>query len=103
VSATSSRIFRSFRPSTFATVLKPTISSFTPTSASRYSWVTITGNNFSTVTRVKFGSYSAYTFVIVSNTEIRAQIGSRRRNALVKITITNNAGSTTSSSSIKTL
>jgi len=57
---------------TFATpfVVKPTITSFSPTSGAVGSAVTITGNNLSGVTGVKFNNVSATSITVVSPTSI---------------------------------
>ncbi len=53
----------------------PTISSFTPTSAPTGTFVTINGNNFLSVTDVRFGSQTAANYTVLSPTQISAQIG----------------------------
>lgn len=53
----------------------PSITSFTPTSASAGISVTINGNNFTGVTNVSFGGVAAMSFNVVSSTIITATIG----------------------------
>ena len=60
---------------TTPSVTVPTISSFTPTTASQGDTVTITGNNFIGVTSVSFGGVTASSFIVNSNTSIKAVVG----------------------------
>jgi hypothetical protein len=60
---------------TFTFVLTPTITSFTPTSASPGATVTITGTNLTGTTQVRFGGTNAASFVVVSPTQIDAVVG----------------------------
>ncbi len=60
---------------TSGTVTVPTISSFTPTTASQGDTVTITGNNFIGVMSVSFGGVAASSFSVNSNTSIKAVVG----------------------------
>lgn len=60
---------------TFTYVLTPTITSFTPTSASPGATVTITGTNLTGATQVRFGGTNAASFVVVSATQIDAVVG----------------------------
>jgi len=57
-------------------VPKPTITSFSPTSASAGDTVIITGTNFTGATVVSFGGSAATSFSIVSATSISAKVGS---------------------------
>ncbi len=50
----------------------PTVSSFTPTSATPFQRVTITGTGFTDATAVKFGGIDVIHFDIISDTEIQA-------------------------------
>jgi len=52
----------------------PTVSSFTPTSASNGTTVTITGTNFTGATAVSFGSTAATSFNVASATSITAVV-----------------------------
>ena len=56
-------------------VVGPTITSFTPTTASTGTTVTITGGNFSGTTSVSFGGVAASTFTVTSATSISAVVG----------------------------
>ena len=55
---------------------KPTITSFTPTSAVRDSTVTIKGTNFTAATAVSFGGVPAAAFTVVDSATITAVVGS---------------------------
>jgi len=68
----------------------PVVSSFTPTSGSRNTSVTITGSNFSGVTAVTFGGVAATSFVVNSPTSITAVVGN---GASGNVSVTNSAGS----------
>ena len=70
----------------------PVVSSFTPTSGSRSTSVTITGSNFSGITSVTFGGVAATSFVVNSATSITAIVGN---GASGSVTVTNSAGSGT--------
>ncbi|MFM2358802.1 MAG: hypothetical protein RLY16_795, partial [Bacteroidota bacterium] len=61
--------------STFTYYPAPTITSFTPTTASFGDVVTITGTNFTGTTSVNFGATAATSFVVVSATSITAVVG----------------------------
>jgi Leucine-rich repeat (LRR) protein len=52
----------------------PIITSFMPPSGGIGTFVTITGANFVNVNNVRFGGIAAQNFVVVSSTEIRAQV-----------------------------
>jgi hypothetical protein len=52
------------------------ITSFTPTSAAQGNVVTINGMNFSGAFHVSFGGVAASSFTVISNTQIRATVGS---------------------------
>ncbi|EHQ25599.1 MBG domain-containing protein [Mucilaginibacter paludis] len=62
---------------TFA-VIAPvaTLTSFNPTTAASGTTVTLTGTNFTGATAVKFGGTAATSFTVVSDTQIRAVVGS---------------------------
>ena len=53
----------------------PTITSFTPMSAPTGTFVTINGTNFTGASIVRFGSTTAANFVVMSPTQIIAQVG----------------------------
>ncbi len=53
----------------------PTITSFTPASATSGDTITISGTNFTGTNTVTFGGVSAYSFKVVSSTSITAVIG----------------------------
>ncbi len=59
-----------------AVVTIPTISSFTPTTASAGTTVTITGTGFTGATAVSFGGVAATSYTVVSATSITAVVGS---------------------------
>lgn len=59
----------------FTYVLTPTITSFTPTSASPGATITITGTNLSGTTAVSFGGTAAASFMNVSATQVTAVVG----------------------------
>jgi hypothetical protein len=52
----------------------PTVSSFSPTSASKGATITITGTNFTGATAVSFGGTAAISFTVVSSTSITAVV-----------------------------
>jgi hypothetical protein len=54
----------------------PTISSFSPTSATNGQTVTITGTNFTGATAVSFGGTAATSFIVVNSTTITAVVAS---------------------------
>ena len=54
----------------------PTISSFTPTTASSGTTVTITGTNLTSATAVSFGGTAATSFSVVNSTTVTAVVGS---------------------------
>ena len=54
---------------------QPTISSFTPTSASKNSVITITGTNFTGITNITLGGTSVASFTVVSSNTIQAMVG----------------------------
>lgn len=72
----------------------PEISSFSPTSGSTGTMVTINGSNFSNTLGVSFGGVNAQSFVVTSPTSIVAIVGS---GASGNITIINSAGTATAS------
>ncbi|MFN5335450.1 MAG: fasciclin domain-containing protein [Bacteroidota bacterium] len=73
--------------------IAPTITSFTPTSGTTGTSVTITGTNFTGTTAVKFGSVNAASFNVVSATSITAVVGV---GATGKVSVTNAVGTATS-------
>ncbi len=70
----------------------PTISSFSPTSATTGGVITITGTNFSGATAVSFGGIPAHSFQIISNTMIIATVAG---GATGNVMVTTLAGSAT--------
>ena len=72
----------------------PTITSFTPTSGSTGTTVTITGTNF-TGTEVKFGGRDAASFTVDSANQITAVVGT---GSTGKVTVTTDGGTATSAS-----
>src|SRR5581483_1489702 len=64
----------------------PAISSFTPTSGSAGTSVTISGQNFTGATAVAFGGTPASDFVVDSDTQIRADIASGTTSGTVSVT-----------------
>jgi len=59
----------------FSHILAPGITSFTPTSGSTGTTVTITGTNFTGATAVKFGGTDAQSYTVDSATQITAVVG----------------------------
>ena len=72
----------------------PTITGFTPTSATEGDVVTITGTNFQDVTDVKFGGTAATSYTVVSTTSITAVVGSGHTGA---VSVTTTGGTDTES------
>lgn len=70
----------------------PTISSFTPSTVSTRTPVTITGTNFTNVTAVTIGATAAASYTVVSSTQITAIVGSGSSGT---IKVTTAAGSAT--------
>ena len=64
---------------------QPTITSFTPTTASAGQTITITGTNFTAVTSVKIGGVEVQSFVVVSPTQITAVLASATANGSVEV------------------
>lgn len=60
--------------SNFTVLNPPVIASFSPASGVSGSQITLTGSNFSTVTAVRFNGALASSFIIDSNTQIRATV-----------------------------
>jgi hypothetical protein len=60
----------------FIPAAKPTITSFTPTSAGKDSTVTIKGTNLTAATAVSFGGVPAASYTVVDSTTITAVVGS---------------------------
>jgi len=71
----------------------PTITSFTPTSGTLNTVVTIYGQNFSGCNQVLFGGTPAAAFVVVSPTQIRAQVAAGSSGAII---VSTPSGSSTS-------
>ena len=59
----------------YTLTLSPTITAFTPSTASSGATVTITGTNFTGATAVSFGGIAAASFVVVNTTTITAVVG----------------------------
>jgi hypothetical protein len=70
----------------------PTITSFTPTSATEGQTVTITGENFQNVTAVSFGTTAAASFEVVNSTTITAVLGTGHTGV---VSVTTNSGTDT--------
>lgn len=64
----------------------PTVSSFTPTSGSSGSSVTITGTNFTGATSVSFGGTAAASYTVVSAASITAVLGAGASGAVKVVT-----------------
>jgi hypothetical protein len=73
----------------FVFVPKPVITSFTPVISKSGAVVTLTGKNFTSVTEVSFGGWSASTFTVVSPTTITAVVG---RGATGNVSVTSPGG-----------
>ena len=84
----------------FTFIAAPTISSFTPNSGAQGINVTISGTNFTGATSVKFGGTEAASFIINSPTSINAVVATGSTGT---ISVTNPAGSATSSGSFTLL
>jgi len=76
--------------SNFVVTFVPSISSFTPTSGPVGTPVTITGNNLTGITDVKFNGVSATSFIMDSITQVRANVPTGASSG--KITVTNPYG-----------
>jgi hypothetical protein len=63
----------------------PTISNFTPTSATAGTIVTINGTNLHYTTRVRFGGVEAASFVVVSPTRLRAVVATASTSGAVSV------------------
>ncbi|MCE5252339.1 InlB B-repeat-containing protein [bacterium] len=74
----------------------PSIAGFSPGSGGPGTWVTISGSNFKGVTDVSFGGTQAASFVVDSDTQITAQVGSGSTGTISVTT----AGGTASSTGI---
>jgi hypothetical protein len=64
----------------------PTITSFTPASATAGTTVVLTGTNFSAATAVRFGGTNARSFVVNSDTQITAVVGTGASGAVSAVT-----------------
>ena len=71
----------------------PTITSFTPTTASTGTTVTITGTNFTNATTVSFGGVAATTFNVVSAASITAVVPNGAISGSISVTTTAGTGS----------
>ena len=74
--------------------LPPTISAFSPSSASTGMSVSITGTNFTGVTAVTFGGRPAASFIIVSPTQITAVVATGNSGAVQVVNADGNASAT---------
>ena len=79
----------------FSYILVPSIISFTPTSGSTGTTVTITGTNFTGATAVKFGGTDAQSYTVDSSTQITAVVGNGSSG---NVTVTTPGGTATSAS-----
>ncbi|MFQ5640887.1 MAG: IPT/TIG domain-containing protein, partial [bacterium] len=70
----------------------PTITSFTPNSGPVGTEVTLTGSDFSGATDVSFNGISAATFIIDSNTQIRANVPLGAATGTIRVTNTEGTG-----------
>jgi IPT/TIG domain len=59
----------------FTYIISPFINSFTPNTATSGDTILIRGNNFNATTEVKFGTVSAGSFTVLSDTTIKAIVG----------------------------
>ncbi|MCU0425232.1 MAG: IPT/TIG domain-containing protein [Candidatus Kapabacteria bacterium] len=74
-SITVTTVGGSVTQSGFTLLISPRITSFTPTSASTGTVVTITGTSLMATTTVTFGGVSAATFSVISDTQVQATVG----------------------------
>lgn len=75
----------------FSYIPPPVISSYSPAAAKAGATVTITGQNFDSVTAVSFGGVPAASFTVLSSTSISAVVGVGASGA---VSVTANGGST---------
>jgi len=75
----------------------PTISSFTPTSGSVGTVVTITGNNLKGATKVTFGGVNATSFSVVSDTQITATVPTGAKTGKIQVTTTGGTAASSTS------
>jgi hypothetical protein len=75
-------------------LIQPRITSFSPTAGPVGTVVTVTGTGFTGATAVRFGSTTASTFMVISDTQIRATVPVGARTA--KIEVVTPGGSATS-------
>jgi hypothetical protein len=81
-------------PQTFK--VKPKITTFSPTSGSIGTLVTINGSGLIQATAVKFGTVAATTFTVVSDSEVTADVPSGLSPGTVTISITTPGGTANS-------
>jgi uncharacterized repeat protein (TIGR03803 family) len=81
-------------PQTFK--VKPKITSFSPTSGSVGTLVTINGSGLIQATAVKFGTVKATTFTVISDSEVTADVPSGLAPGMVTISITTPGGTANS-------
>ncbi len=80
----------------FTVTFPPSISSFTPASGPIGTQITISGENFSTATQVTFNNVAAISFIVDSNTQIRANVPAGATTGRIHVTAMD--GTATSSS-----
>jgi hypothetical protein len=81
-------------PQTFK--VKPKITSFSPTSGSVGTLVTINGSGLIQAAAVKFGTVKATTFTVISDSEVTADVPSGLAPGMVTISITTPGGTANS-------
>lgn len=79
------------------TVVKPTITTFTPGKGSTGTSVTITGEGFTGVTAVTFNGVSASSFTILNDTTIKVTVPSLATTGLISVTNSTGSGSSQTS------
>lgn len=82
--------------SNFTVLNPPVIASFFPASGASGAQITLTGSNFSTVTAVRFNGVLASSFIIDSNTQIRATVPAGATSGPISATNPDGSGSSAS-------